>query len=114
MSSPRSTPLSRISRPGSAVDLIMTKLEVMQEALQEQSMVTQEQLSADQEIMSTMQAETRQTVEEVKSRLDRLEMLSGGQMAAGLSSNPTSKVIGAVTHPVTVAAKPGQWNPGIL
>lgn len=108
MSSHRSTPLSSITGPGEVLNMLLTRVELLIDATQKQSMAAQvvahEQLLVSQEQMLAIQAETletRQTLEEARSKLNRLEMSSAMQMIAGQSSNPGSNDVGAVTCSVT-------------
>src|SRR6218665_1269991 len=67
--SDRSTPSSRISRPGSAVDLILERIGAVQENIGD---------------VGAAQVETREVLETVIHRLERLEALPVPKFVAGL------------------------------
>src|SRR6218665_404060 len=103
MTDVRSTPLSRISRPGSAVDLVMDCMGEIQAnigAVHADTRNSIEALQADigdiQANIGAVQAETRSALEtigvfqaEVLHRLERLETSPVPKFAAGSDLNPS-------------------------
>src|SRR6218665_3804343 len=92
MTDVRSTPLSRISRPGSAVDVILDRMGEIQAhigAVHADTRNSIEALHADVGAVGAAQAETREVLENVMHRLERLETSSVPKLAAGLDLNPS-------------------------
>src|SRR6218665_2350262 len=99
MTDVRSTPLSRISRPGSAVDMILDRMGEIQTnigavhadigAVHADTMNSIEALHADVGAVGAAQAEIKEVLENVMHRLERLETSSVSKLAAGLDLNPS-------------------------
>src|SRR6218665_2753723 len=97
--SDRSTPSSRISRPGSAVDLILERIGAVQENIGD---------------VGAAQVETREVLETVIHRLERLEALPVPKFVAGLDLNHSlsKEMTAAPTHSsINLEAKQG--NPEV-
>src|SRR6218665_2295791 len=94
----RSTSSSRLSRPGSAVDLLLERMGAIHADLQGNIGVVQENLGAVQENLGAVQenigavgaaqVETREVLETVIHRLERLEASPVPKFVAGLDLNP--------------------------
>src|SRR6218665_82937 len=93
--SDRSTPSSRISRPGSAVDLILGRIGAVQENIG---------------AVGAAQVETREVLETVIHRLECLEASPVPKFVAGLDLNPSlsNEMTAAPTHSsISLEAKQG-------
>src|SRR6218665_3660693 len=124
----RSTSSSRLSRPGSAVDLLLERMGAIQEnigAAQADTRNSIEAIKADnRESMAVIHAdigavgvaqlETREVLENVIHRLERLEASPVPKFVAGLDLNPSlSTEITVAPHHSTISLEVKQGNPEV-
>src|SRR6218665_1964402 len=121
----RSTSSSRLSRPGSAIDLLLERMGAMQAdigAAQADTRNSIEAIQANmgaihadlQENIGAAQVETREVLETVIHRLERLEASPVPKFVAGLDLNPSlsNEMTAAPTHsPISLEVKQG--NPEV-
>src|SRR6218665_797432 len=135
----RSNASSRLSRPGSAVDLLLERMGAIHAdlqgnigaaqaetrnsieaihadigAVQENIGAVQENIGAVQENIGAVQLETREALETVIHRLERLEASPVPKFVAGLDLNPSlsNEMTAAPTHsPISLEVKQG--NPEV-
>src|SRR6218665_3195956 len=121
----RSNASSRLSRPGSAVDLLLERMGAIHAdlhgnigAAQAETRNSIEAIHADigavQENIGAVQLETREALETVIHRLERLEASPVPKFVAGLDLNPSlsNEMTAAPTHsPISLEVKQG--NPEV-
>src|SRR6218665_3890257 len=124
----RSTSSSRLSRPGSAVDLLLERMGAMQadigaaqadtrnsiEAMQANMGAIHADIGAVQENIGAVQIETREALETVIHRLERLEASPVPKFVAGLDLNPSisNEMTAAPTHS-SISLEVKQGNPEV-
>src|SRR6218665_494924 len=124
----KSTSSSRLSRPGSAVDLLLERIgaaqadtrnsiEAMQANMGAIHADLQENIGAVQEnigAVGAVQVETREVLETVIHRLERLEASPVPKFVAGLDLNPSlsNEVTAAPTHS-SISLEVKQGNPEV-
>src|SRR6218665_2219436 len=120
--SDRSTPSSRISSPGSAVDLILERICAVQENMGAIHADTRNSIEAihadigavhvDLGAVGSAQVETREVLETVIRRLERLEASPVPKFAAGSDLNSSlSKEMTAAPPHSSISLKAKQGNP---
>ena len=91
----RTTPLSRISRPGSAVNMgaihadTRNSIDAIHADIGVVHADTRNSIEALHANIDAVQAETREVLETVRHRLERLETSPVPKFAAGLDLNPS-------------------------
>src|SRR6218665_3565695 len=121
----RSTSSSRLSRPGSAVDLLLERMGAMQAdigAAQADTRNSMEAMQANlgaihadmQANIGAVQIETREALETVIHRLERLEASPVPKFVAGLDLNPSlsNEMTAAPTHS-SISLEVKQGNPEV-
>src|SRR6218665_3084642 len=100
----RSTSSSRLSRPGSAVDLLLERMG----AIQENIGAVQENIGA----VGAAQVETREVLETVIHRSERLEASPVPKCVAGLNLSPSlSNEMTAAPNHSSISLEVKQGNP---
>src|SRR6218665_2693368 len=110
VSSYRSTPSSRISRPGSAGDIILERIG----AAQADTRDSIEAIHDDMGAVGAAQVETREVLETVIHRLERLETSPVPKFVAGLDLNISlSNEMTVAPHHSTISLEAKQGNPEV-
>src|SRR6218665_2187458 len=113
----RSNASSRLSRPGSAVDLLLERMGAIHADLQGNIGAVQANIGAVQENIGAVgeaKVETREVLETVIHRLERLEASPVPKFVAGLDLNPSlsNEMTAAPTHS-SISLEVKQGNPEV-